>query len=413
MTNPERFENKVPQHKAKKELILFTLIGSIMLSTFFYYNFIQNPTFIPSNIPAIYILCNDEINSEDYVDCVFDLNHESIDAKIKFRGVTNANRAKKGYRIELLERKSLLGMRIDNDWILFSLIKDHGRMNVKLSMDLWRSLKSENPTAILPATRYVRLYLNEKFQGLYLLSEKNDRRLFELDTRQRDFDTSFIFQVKFRTTLKEYEKILWEQDYPNLEDINVMDVIAPNLLFFINNSTDSEFFNPSNGIYSKFDKLNLIDFFVFNFFILHKDFWNRNYFIIRNTIPSKLLLVPWDFDGSFGTYSSLIYDSTENPELEISEKNELFNRLMKNEQFMEECKEHWFYLREKLWTEDFILDKVSEMYEEIRDILEIELSMWDPNTIKEKDFELNEYAKYLFDWIPERLEFCDLYFSEF
>lgn len=406
------FINRKPIRRKKATILFLIVLSSFMFSTIFYYNFISN-TPIPTNIPAVYITCDEEINEEDDVDCIIDLKQETIKSKIRLRGVTNANRAKKGYRINLYESKSLLGMREDNDWQLFSLYKDYDRMRVKLSMDLWCELLQYNPSAILPESRYVRLYLNGEFQGLYLLAEKNDRRLFKLDEWTNNIESSFILQAKFHTDLREYVEGSWEQDYPDKDNINLVDITLPELVNLMNNTSDEEFFDPINGIYSKFDKLNLIDFFVFNFFCLHKDFWVNNYFIIRNTNPSKLLLVPWDFDGTFGHWGSLKYSSTENNEFEIRQSNQLFNRLLDNPHFMEECKKRWQKLRDEIYKEEFILDMVSEIFEEIKDILKIELKMWHKDRFNDENFEPRDYLVSLTEWISERIEFCDSYFSQF
>ncbi|TFF90863.1 MAG: hypothetical protein EU548_00855 [Promethearchaeota archaeon] len=411
MPRINHFKNKAPIQKGKKELIGLVFISLFLMSFLFYYKFVENTTEIPTNLPAVYIICEDEILIDDYVECVFSLNQESIQADIKIRGANNAFRAKKGYRIQLSEEKSFLGMREDDDWLLFALTKDDERLRTKLSFDLWRSLEDYNPTAILPDSRYVRVYMNGEFQGLYLLAEKNDRRLYGFDSWDNSIDSSLIFQVKVDTFLNDYNKDCWEQDYPNLEDINIMDEILTDLIFFINNSSDEEFFNPITGVYAKFDKTNLIDFFLYNFFILHYDFWYHNYFIIRNTNPSKFILIPWDFDASFGSFGTIRYDSSDNPESLIISKNQLYNRLLNSESFMKDCKDRWNYLREEVWTEDFIMSLLSDQYEEIEDIIEIELNLWETRLTSKKDFDLNKHVSRIFNWIPERIDFCDNYFA--
>jgi hypothetical protein len=321
---------------------------------------------------------------------------------------------KTGYRIELSEEKSLLGMRKDDDWLLLAMFSDLNHMQIKLSMDLYRSLDPTNPTAILPDSEYVCLYINGDFQGLFLLTEKNDRRLFGLDDAQNNINSSLIFQSSyFHKNFKQYLNEEWEQDWPNEdEDIFIMDEIMTELVSFVSTTSDSEFFDPNTGVYSVFDKQNLIDFFLFNFFILHDDFWDHNYFIVRNTYPSKFFLVPWDFDRCFGLWLRRESSYDENHEEFLISNNELFNRLLSDEEFIQACKDRWRYLREQLWTEEFILDMVSDMYKDIKLILEIDSNMWYP-WLFEKDWNLRveEAVDHLFDWIPKRLEFCDIYFE--
>ncbi len=70
---------------------------------------------------------------------------------------------------------------------------------------------------------------------------------------------------------------------------------------------------------------------------------------------------------------------------------------------------------------------IDDIYEEIKDILEIDVRMWKPITVDEepedkypdkyiystKEFDLDEYINYLYDWIKDRLEFCDSVFEDF
>jgi len=413
----------LPINRKKNKLFVFLVIFSLILSmliTFTYY-YLNSPN-IPSDYPRINIISEKEdINNEDYIECTFEIicaddskTISPIKSKIKVRGSFNAQMPKKGYRLELSKPLSLLGMRKDDDWQLFAMFMDLTNLRVKLSFDLWRSLEPSNPTTILPDSKYVCLYMNGKFQGLYLLAEKNDRRLFGLDDAKNNIYSSLVLQAGSRfDDLKNYKSSDWEQDWPNEDEgIYIKDDIMTNLTDFIRNTPDEEFFNPLKGIYSKFHKQNIIDFYLFNFFILHRDFWGQNYFLVRNTFPNLFYLVPWDFDPSFGQYLNRKYSSNENPSDEINRRNYLYNRLLNNEDFKTDAKNRWFQLREELWTEEFIIDMVTDMYEEIKDISELDSEIWYPWIFEENwEEEVNEAVKYLFEWIPNRLNFCDDYFE--
>ena len=421
MSTLKHFKNSI--QLKRRNTIFFTLliISSLLISSLVYFTYYLNSPIIPSNFPRINITCEEELNDEDYVNCTFELisNDESdrvlpMKSKIKVRGFFNAKLPKKGYRIELSRRIPLLGLRKDDDWQLFAMFLDLPHMRIKLSFDLWRTLQSMNPTAILPDSEYVNLYINGKFQGIYLLAEKNDRRLFELKNPQNNIYSSLIFQAgSHETNFIDFSEDDWEQDWPNEDEgYYIMNDIMTDLISFVRNSNDSEFFKSKSGIYSKFNKLNLIDFYLFNFFILHKDFWSQNYFLVRNDYPSKFFLIPWDFDSSFGQYLDRKYSSSEDPTPEAISRNYLYCRLLNNEEFRNELKIRWFQLREELWTNEFIIDMISDMYEEIKIILEIDASMWYRSIFEESwKQELEESIDHLYEWIPKRLNFCDYYFE--
>ena len=423
MSVSEQFEKKQLIHRRKKAFLAFLLISSIMISAIFYYTYIIYSPINSKEIPIVKISSNDDVKKNSYVNCTFELesddeldNIPQLDSKIKLRGRLNAELPKKGYRIELSEEKSLLGMRKDDDWILLAMYRDLTNMRIKLSFDLWRSLELTNPLAILPETKYVILFLNGEFKGLYLLAEKNDRRLFNLDNAQNNYNSSLIFQSdSHKRSFEEHSNKEWDQDWPNEYDgFYIKDDIFSKLVPFIRDTSNIEFFDAKTGIYSVFDKLNLIDFLIFNYFILHKDFWSHNFFLIRNSSPSKFILIPWDFDVSFGQSLNEKHSSSENPESEILSNNYIYRRLMKNREFMRDVKERWLFLRESFWMKDSILDMLLDTYEEIKDISEIDMKMWYPWYLDmEWELKIDEAVEYLFDWIPKRLEFCDSYFLKF
>ena len=419
--------NKTPKNRNHRDFLYLFFVILIITPTSIitqYISSIENEYFeLPNELPELYIYCPYPINSKNYVASVIELNNLTIPSKIKYRGSLNCLLPKKGYRLEFINETSLLGMRMDDDWQLFACWLDHTRMRTKLAFDLWRSLLPSNPTAILPESTFVKLLINNEFQGLYLLAEKQDRVLFGLDAAQNNLNSSLILQAS-EIYFHFKDKGHWEQDYPNEEEgIYIGDQIIEVLTNFINNTNKMEFFNYNTGIYSKFDKKNLIDFYLFNTFIYHRDFWNHNYYLVRNTMPNKFFLIPWDFDNSFGQLGWFKYDANKifNP----YGRNLLFERLINNEEFMQEVNIRWAELRTDIWTDQFIFGLISEMYDQIQKVLEIDLEIWTPITVdgyispgfpdeyfySNNEFDMNEAIQFLYNWMEERLKFCDLYFN--
>jgi len=429
MASSTEFVNKPPPRWRKRKLISFIIIVFITISTILFFVYFPFPIEEEDDddsdgdpdFPTIYITCHNErnLNNENYSNCIFELDSsessekiDPLEAEIKIRGETSATYPKKGYRLQFSkgEERPLLGMRDDDDWQLFASYYDYTRLKVKLSFNLWRNLYSKNPTAILPRSRYVLLYFNGNFRGLYLLAEKNDRKLFGIDktTATNYTNSSVIFQAKDYTNFTEYEKENWEQDWPNEdEDLYVKDKILPLLIDLVNNSVNSTFYHPQNGIYANFSEINLIDFFLFNFFILHGDFWDKNYFILRNSHDTLFYLIPWDFDISFGQNATTEYGNETNPALEIGLKNRLYERLLQNKTFRENCSDRWTELRNNVWSNGSIFGIISRIYSESRIYIQLDLNIWNQN------FNSQKYINNLNDWIIDRLEFCDNYFLTF
>ena len=427
-----KFKNRSPANQKKKEILVIALFGAIIFSSIFIYTYIINYPIELSNFPSINIVTEDEIKFGEYIECSVEVDRKDgstvkkSNGRIKIRGHTSAKDKipKKEYRLELNQRKSLLGMRIDDDWLLLAMYFDFPRMRVKMTFDLWRNLLFRNPTAILPDSESITLYINGDLQGIYLLAEEIDRRLLGLDDPQNNNNSSLLFQLQRSEDLTAYYRGKWDQDWPNEDEgYYIIDDVLPDLINFISQSNNDEFFDTEIGIYSLFDKINLIDFLIFNFFINHRDFWDTNYYIARNSYPNKFFLVPWDFDGSFGQRGWIIFDFDENDELNILTDNYLYRRLLNNEDFRRECSERWNYLRDVLWTEEFITNMLSDIYKDVKPLIELDTRKWKPLTVEHeslivnrylhstKDFDLEEYVDELYQFIPSRLEFCDDYFN--
>ena len=427
MTVEVHFENKLPMKRQKKALIGFLIITSIAIATIATISFLflvpkhseddSDSDEDPPDFPTIYIINQSQINKDNPVGCTFELKSPDssqdiklLNSNITIRGETSATYPKKGYRLEFLEgkKKSILGMRDDDDWLLFASYYDYTRIRVKLSFEVWRKLLPINPTAILPRSSYVNLYINGKFKGLYLIAEKNDRKLFGIDktTATNDENSSVILQAKKRSNFTEYDQNDWEQDWPNKFDVR--NKTLEDLILFVNNTSNSTFFDPINGIYSKFNKTNLIDFFLFNFFIYHEDFWNKNYFIARNSNTSKFYLIPWDFDISFGQNGTTTYSASDNNETDIRLKNKLFDRLLNNQTFRANCSARWKILRSQIWTNESFSNLISNIYNQIKSYIIIDLRIWNQN-----DNDVQTYVNDLNLWIAERLAFCDILFEDF
>jgi hypothetical protein len=113
-----------------------------------------------------------------------------------------------------------------------------------------------------------------------------------------------------------------------------------------------------------------------------------------------------------GQSLSNIHNAEDNPEEDIREDNRLYDRLLDSEEFRNECKERWIFLREEVWTEEYIMDLLSKNYNKINDVLEIDTEMWNPVKLNDKwDNDVEEFVNHLFKWFPDRLEFCDYYFN--
>lgn len=106
-------------------------------------------------------------------------------ATLKGRGNSTWTLDKRPYALELSEDGNILEMGSATNWVLLANAYDETNLNNKLVLDLASRLGLQ----WIPESRWVDLYINGEYRGLYLLTEKvevHDNRL-NIDTNSGDF----------------------------------------------------------------------------------------------------------------------------------------------------------------------------------------------------------------------------------
>jgi len=99
------------------------------------------------------------------------VEHQSDDSFIKGRGNTTWEwYAKKPYLLKLSEASELLGMSMSEKWVLLANAADSTNLRNKIVLDAANTIVP----GFAPESRYVDLYLNGEYRGLYLLTQKID-----------------------------------------------------------------------------------------------------------------------------------------------------------------------------------------------------------------------------------------------
>lgn len=119
---------------------------------------------------------------------------------VKGRGNASWLRSKKPYSLELSQPADLLGMGAAEKWILLANAYDGSSLRNKIAMDLAQAGGLE----ATPECRWVDLYLNGEYAGLYLLSERNEIHPMRVNIPE---GSSFLVSA-------EPEYRLQDQNYP-------------------------------------------------------------------------------------------------------------------------------------------------------------------------------------------------------
>ena len=170
-----------------------------------------------SDLPLILINTHDTPISDKtkYVSAVFSVDGEIFKGSIRGRGNFTWGYEKKPYKIKLDREESLFGFGKSREWVLLAEYRDLSIMRTAFMFDLAR-------LAGLPYSlgyKHVELYLNDEYQGVYVLAECVQRSPSRIDIA----DDGFIIEddqywesepVNFESTLD----IHYTFKYPEILD---------------------------------------------------------------------------------------------------------------------------------------------------------------------------------------------------
>lgn len=305
-------------------------------------------------LPIVELTANvSELNLTEYKAGTLHLQDPSLAAddsltyiKIRYRGATAAGFPKKAFAIKTVDAtgksldKSYLGMREDNNWILDAASIDGTLMRNRVATDLWNEFSTkpyhyeQEKGKPLTGTRgrFVEVFLNGSYHGLYCLTEKIDRKQLKLKKWKKPADgkPAKVLGALYKADQWSYEVFMghsvdrenygqltpaaydnangleawqgFEVKYPDFEDETVDWAPLWNAVNFVAKSDDNTFYS----LFDKyFDRPVVDDYFLFCELLLATDNHGKNmhYFVYDKTAAQhadKLGIAVWDLDGTFG-----------------------------------------------------------------------------------------------------------------
>lgn len=302
---------------------------------------------VSTTLPIMNLECKQEICEEEskMVMTLYDNRSNSAsrviesDGFVRFRGATTLYYPKKGLKISLTQRSpgnnrrnndiSLLGMRQDDDWILYAAYNDQEKIRNVFSHNLWEySCAKDNKKNIDAGMeyKYLELFINGEYSGLYAIGSPIDEMQMELSGNVK------------KDAL--YKSIYWSNVDGIMMPVNTVTGFetksAPKILkngqlnedgtisvkgspyTYIDNSAWNLFLDysyyleknrhDSGKLMEAIDLDNAIDFYLFMTLIQGMDttmgYQAKNYYFSVSKEGNKLssLYLPWDMDISWGNY---------------------------------------------------------------------------------------------------------------
>ena len=363
---------------------------------------------------------------------VFSTPNSIYRATIKYRGASSYSKFdKKQYRIKFYKNKkdsakevSLAGMGANSEWVLNGPYLDKTLIRNKLVYDLARELNGWAPD-----TRFVELFVDGEYQGVYLAVEpvtNGESRLRLAEFGLLSGETAYIVN-RDRIDTGSEEIDTWGKTngytynalyirYPSKNKITEKqkEYITKDISEFEQALYGTNFSDKRIGYQAYIDMDNWVDYFIINEFAMNYDAGNLSTYIYKE-LGGKLQLAVWDFNNGFDNYQ---WFRTETDVLHTVE-NSWFNRLWQDETFREHVSERYRQLRKTTLSDEHIAEKIASYQEELGEAVDRNFKVWGysfkenllAGTTKEgtsRNIRSYEDAmKQLTDTIRERLAYLD------
>lgn len=361
---------------------------------------------------------------------------------IKVRGASSSRLLKTSYRMSLTMESlgentrpnhiSLLGMRQDEDWILYTPFNDQEKVRNVFNTNLWtQTCGTDNAEGIQTGIeyKYLELFINGDYMGLYALGYPIDEKLMGVNAAEGE-------------TL--YKKVGWGSETAFEPAYSSTDGAVIN--GFEVKTVDEG--NP-DSIYEKWDRLlsyykqfyeyrydnekllemididNAIDTYLFLGLIQGHDntraseVRNMYLYLYDNAGTLCMLYAPWDMDLTWGNFFSEDWNVNYVQPYHLTPQDNLvmkagpLNQLLVNEAdgIEERIVRRYKELRETDWSDEAIRELLENYEADIYDsgAFRRELSRWPEGTANHPDEKLRVFKEY----VAERFAALDAYYADF
>lgn len=352
------------------------------------------------------------IPSEHKIPCNIQITEhgetDKYSAKIKRRGGFSMQYPKHSYSISFKNSISFGNLPAQKSWIMNANFIDKTFLRHKLNYDLFRKMNLQNKS---PQSEFAELFINGKYNGLYVIMEKMDEfRLFSFidENEAVIFKDCPIFHFE---KLKQVQDSMnyYQQEFPD-HDKTDKSYLMDSLWNFLHQSNDSVF---ASKVSEVFDLRNILDWHLLLLFSNNGDGILKNFFLFRENNHSKYQVALWDYDHSFGRDG----DGSAHFEMDTINiyRSILFNRLMNLNVngYQAQLKNRWQELRMNgIFTEKAIFSMIDSDVSEIKNHIEKNAVLYPDSISYYKD--ANSFIQeidLMKSYISRRLIYLDEYFA--
>ena len=414
-------------------------------------------------LPLIEITTNETIVDEPKVRSSMkiteddEVTYDGI-AGIEIRGASSQMFDKKSYGLETWDDNnedinvSLLGMPEEEDWVLHGPYSDKSLMRNKLIYDL-----SGDMGRYASRTKFVELFINGDYKGVYVFMEKLKRDKNRIDISKlnpdensgEDLTGGYILKIdkiagnnlgegyndlnsfasKVPPPFAGDGEIRFLYEYPDAEDISMEQkaYIQEYVHGFEQALGSEEFRDPDQGYAAFIDVDSFVDFFILTEISNNVDGYRLSTFMHKDK-NGKLAMGPiWDFNLAFGNADYCGGGDTDKWAYRFNERCPgdfwavpfWWYRLLEDPDFVQKLKDRWSSLRGTVLSEQAILQRIASYESGMEELGAIDrnFSRWGilGQWIWPNNFVGTSYAAerdYLEEWVKDRLGWLDSAISQ-
>ena len=387
-------------------------------------------------------------------------------AKFRYRGASAQGYPKKSYAVKLIDSegnsvdREYFGLRNDNNWILDAMYIDGACMRNRVSTDLWNDFATlpyhrrngwEKKAKTGTRGRFVEVFLNGRYHGLYCMTEKMDRKQLRLkksvdakpatETTEAVGDTihgslykssQWSYEVfmghdlgstsypghsprGYNNNLKQETWASYEIKYPDWEKQKIDWGPLWNAVNFVATTDDYVF---DEEVKNYFDYPVVRDYFLFIELMLATDNHGKNMFFFNydqkaQKCAKMIGITPWDLDGTWGirwdgskSYTKAAQNFTQFITQYEHGTHTLFYRLFHSSKWnwFNDLKARYAELRTKQFSEESLTNRFLDYGDLFR---ESGADVREQNRWNGYHTDILGDVDYIKQWIADRLKFLD------
>ena len=359
---------------------------------------------------------------------------------IEIRGSSSQMFPKKSYALETQDADgennnvSLLGMPEENDWILYGPYTDKSLMRNAVVFELGEKLNRYTTRR-----RYCEVFINNDYQGVYMLMENIKRdanrvdiaKLLPEDIEGDELTGGYILKVdKFTGDFEggwnsPYPTVGGEEHFiqfhkPEADDLNApqMEYIEGHITAFEDALAGPDFADPVLGYKPFVDMNSFVDLYLINELSKNIDGYRLSTYFYKqkDSNGGKIVMGPWwDYNLALGNVDYCEGANTEGFEVDTDCGNAnpfWWERMLEDPAYRDLTRCLWDDYRSAAWSNESIhstIDSLAALLEEahVRDFARwprLGEYVW-PNAFIGQTYE--EELEYMRDWIDDRLAWLD------